>query len=142
MFKWFFAFLPQKVGKRINRHDAQIVAAQHAHVDAGLLDFLIPDDQRVRNLFHLRLAHLVSQLLVAQIEFHTHSRPLQRGLAIAGEFIVVVGHCQNTGLDRSKPCRKSSGEMFGQDADKTLNRTHDGAMHHDRPVPLAILAHV
>ena len=142
MFKWFFTFLAQRINESLNRHCPQGIAATCADVDTLALNFLITHNEREGDLFHLRFADLEPEFFVTQIKLDTNPGTRQGVLTLPGEFVMVVGDGQDTGLDRSKPRGKGPCEVLRQDADKPFHRAHDGTMHHDRAMSLTVFAHV
>src|SRR6266404_7378760 len=77
-------------------------------------------------------ADLVVDLLVAQVELDTQAGAARRGRDNLGVFVAFRGDGGDDGLDRREPKREVARIVFDQDADKTLHRTTDRAVHHDR----------
>ena len=84
------------------------------------------------------LSDLVVDLLVAQVGLDAQAGAPRGGRDHLGVFVALGGDGRDHRLDRREPEREIAGEMLDQDADETLHRAADRAVHHDghllRPV--------
>src|SRR5258707_9616829 len=77
-------------------------------------------------------ADFVVDLLVAKVELDAQARAPGRGGDYFRIFSAFRGDGGDHRLDRRQPKREVARIVFDQDADKTLHRTADRAVHHDR----------
>ena len=126
----------------VNFHDAQVFAAATANGHGAIFNFLIAHNQHERHFLHLGLTNLVTQLFIAQIGFSPQTFFSQLVPDLAGEIISPGSDGKDTHLLRAEPGGESPGEMFGQNADKTLDAAEDSAMKHDGPFFLAVVIHI
>ncbi len=84
------------------------------------------------------LAHLVVDLLVAEIEFGAQARPRQVRVNLARVVVGVRGDRGDDDLRRREPQREMPGVVLDEDAEEALHRAADGAMDHHRRLLLAV----
>ena len=106
------------------------------------IGFAAADDQHVRHFLHLRLADLEVHLLVAVIDSDPHAR----GLELLRNFMrvrrLLIGDRQNGRLHRREPHRKRARIVLDQNAEESLDRSEQRAMHHHRTMLLAVFGDV
>src|SRR5579875_3462166 len=93
-----------------------------------------PDDQNVRDLLGLPEANLVSELLVRRVDLDAEAAVAQRIPDDPGILELMLGDRDDDGLHRSEPGREVPAEVLDQHAEKSLHRTGESTMDHDRRV--------
>ena len=111
--------------------------------DFVVLNLFVTDDKGEWNLFDDRLPHTVAKLLVVGIDFASDSFfPHDIG-DLFGVFSVDLAiDWEDVDLDWGKEGWEGTAEVFGDDADESLNGAKDDAVEHDRHDLLTILVYV
>ena len=94
------------------------------------LRLAVPDHEHQRDFLQLRVADAGVELFVAIVEV----RAKLRGAKFAGHAPRVVqvflAHRQHHRLNGRQPKRERAGVMLDEDAEKTLDRAEQRAVHH------------
>ena len=106
-------------------------AAAHRHRALGLA---VADDQHVGDLLQLRLADLISNLLLALVELGPQPGRRQRSPHRPRVVEVPVGNRQHDALHRRQPQRERAGVVLDQERDEPLEAAEDRPVDHHRPV--------
>ena len=110
--------------------------------DCSLLDFLVPDNEHVRDFLHLGFTNFIAQLLASRIDLHANTPAPQLLADRLSKIELRVGNGNDHRLHRRQPDRESPCVMFNEDPQKALNGPEDHAVYHDRPVPGPIRPYV
>ena len=116
--------------------------AQRTDGNCALLSFAIANDQQVRDFRERMFAHLVVDLLIAEIASHANTSGFKLGDGLLAIIVSVGRDRRDHSLHRCKPYRHAPGIVFDQDPDEALVRSEDRAVQHDRAMFGAILADV
>src|SRR5262249_39918623 len=138
----FGDFLLQRLHQFRQRTRTQIALRPMPQTHRSRFRFLRPNHQHVRNLLQLRVANLRRQFFVPVIEVHTQPVILQR---LENMFRVIrnfLAHRTNLHLHWCEPQRKRARIVLDQNSKKTLDRSQQRAMHHQRLMPRPVFAHV
>ena len=112
------------------------------HGDLLLFDFLVADDQHVGHLLHFCFPDLKTDLFIAVIQLHPDHLPAQLLIDLPGVVVMTVGDRHNHCLHRRQPKGESPGIVLDQDPEETLQRPHQGPVHHHRTVRFAVFADI
>src|SRR5947208_34711 len=120
--------------------EARVAGVAPPHRHAVPMRFAVPDHQHQRDFLQLRVADPSVELFVAIVEV----RAKLRGAKFAGHTPRVVqvflAHRQHHRLNGRQPKRERAGIVLDEDAEKTLDRAQQRAVHHQRCVRAAVRA--
>ena len=113
----------------MERDCAEVFPAALAERDGMAIDFLIAEDEHIRNFLALRVADLRVHAVRTSVDMHP-----QPGIAqLGGDFIsgldMAIGDRDDFGLDRGEPGGERAGVVLDQDAEEAFERAEERAMN-------------
>ncbi len=135
-------FIPQKLDRGIKAHRLLLRRAEPAHVHRALLDLALAGNQDHRHLGKRVLAHLVGDLLVAQVALDPKSRIGEPLDDLPGIVVGLRHDRRDDDLHRRDPERQRTGVMLEQDADETFHRAADRPVDHRRRLLLSVMVDI
>ena len=126
----------------MERDCAEVFPAALAERDGMAIDFLIAEDEHIRNFLALRVADLRVHAVRTSVDMHP-----QPGIAqLGGDFIsgldMAIGDRDDFGLDRGEPGGERAGVVLDQDAEEAFERAEERAMDHVRSGRLTVFCDI
>src|SRR5271157_3104943 len=129
--------------ERLHLHRSfRLVLAADAHVDFARLHLAVAENELERHLLHGMFADLGVHLLVAQINMHPHAGGLQLVADFIGVRVVLLADRYDDHLHRREPHRERARVVLDEHAKEALLRAIKRSVHHERLMPLAVLADI
>src|ERR1019366_1209340 len=125
-----------------NRFRPLVAVLAVADGNLAALLFAVAHYQHVGDLLKLGFADLEVHLLVAIVHRGTDSGGVQLFLDVARVRRLAIRDGQHDGLYGREPHRERAGVVLDQNAEKALDGTVQGAVHHQRLVRLAVFGDV
>src|SRR5271157_2160604 len=129
--------------KRLHLHRPfGFVLTADAHVDFAGFHLAVAKHELEWHFLHGVFADLGVHLLVAQINVHANSGSLQLVADFVGIGMVLFADRDDDHLHRRQPHRERSRVMLDKHAEEALDGAIERAVHHQRLMPLAVLADI
>src|SRR5579863_3328133 len=135
-------FLLQVGDELLERSRAKITLRAVPYRDGACFRFLAADDEHIGNFLELRVADFCLQLFVAVVEMRAEARVFQLLGHLPRILDGFFAQRQDARLHRSEPRWKRARVLLDQHAEKSLDRTPQRAVDHQRLMARAVFADV
>src|SRR4051812_6490381 len=128
------------IGKCVERERTELALLPRSDRERAPLYFFVADDCDVRVAHEPRVADLSAKLVGPQVAHYAKTSGAQNRRNFEGVVEVLLAHRDQRDLFGGQPHGEGPRHVLDVNAQKALERAEDGAVEHDRPVRLAVVA--